>query len=399
MKRFSPRLVRLVPALVAFILLTACGTAAPAGKPAGPGVQAQPIKIGAMWDLTGPSSAGNGQVARRAVEMKVEQVNKSGGIGRPIELVIEDEKGQPTEAVAAVNKLINQDRVDALMGFTTSGSGQAALPVIEKAGVPWVAGVSASIFSTPPKKWVFQFVPTNDQFLVRTLSFLKQRSITRFAMLNDSGSYGVDAEKAAQAQMDRFGLTMVAHEKFNQGDTDLTSQLTKIKAANPQAIIVWTTDARAAAAAIKGVKQLGISATVVGSSGHANKTFTTLAGPAAEGYYVALSKTFVVDSLPDSDPQKKMLKTYIADFLAKYGADADYLKGDYPYDQISILIEAFKKAGGNDREKVRQALESFSGWQGLTGKITWNASKRSGIQAEDLVIGELRGGTWVMGAN
>ncbi|MBI4589052.1 MAG: ABC transporter substrate-binding protein [Candidatus Rokubacteria bacterium] len=133
---------RRVLALVPALLLVATGSSAQTG---------QPITIGGVWDLTGPSSAGNGQVARRAIELRVEQVNKAGGInGRPIHLVVEDEKGQPTEAVAAVNKLINQDKVDALVGFTTSGSGQGAMPIIERSGIPWVGGVSAAVFSTPP---------------------------------------------------------------------------------------------------------------------------------------------------------------------------------------------------------------------------------------------------------
>ncbi len=373
-------------ALVPVLLLIATGASAQT---------AQPIKIGGIWDLTGPSSAGNGQVARRAIELRVEQVNKAGGVnGRPIQLVVEDEKGQPTEAVAAVNKLINQDKVDALVGFTTSGSGQGAMPIIERSGIPWVGGVSAAVFSTPPKKWVFQYVPTNDQFIVRTMQFLKQKRITTFAMLNDSGAYGVDAEKAAEAKMGEFGLTMVAHEKFNQGDTDLSSQLTKIKAANPQAIIIWTTDARAASAATKGAKQVGVTAMLLGSSGHANKTFLSLAGSAAEGYLVALTKTYVMSSLPDGDAQKKLLRTYVADFQTKYGTDADYLKGDYPYDQISVLLDGIKRAGSADKDKVRQALEQTAHWQGVTGTITWTPTKRTGIQAPDLIIGKLSNGAW-----
>jgi branched-chain amino acid transport system substrate-binding protein len=357
----------------------------------------QPIRIGGVWDLTGPSSAGNGQVARRAVELRVEQANRAGGInGQPVQLIVEDEKSQPTEAVTAINKLINQDRIDAVVCFTTSGSGQAAMPIIERNGLPWVAGVSSAIFSTPPKRWVFQLTPTNDQFIVRTMQYLQQRKLTRFAMLNDSGAYGVDAEKAAESEMKKFGLTMVAHEKFNQGDTDLTAQLTKIKVSDPQAIIVWTTDARAASAASKGAKQLGIASTLLGSSGHANKTFVSLAGAAGDGYLIALTKTYVYASLPDGDPQKALLKAYIEAFQAKYGADADYLKGDYPYDQISIMLDAIKKAGGADRERVRQALEQMNGWKGVTGSIVWTATKRTGIQAQDLVIGKLTPRGWAL---
>ena len=128
-------------------------------------------------------------MARRALALKVEQVNEAGGInGRPIQLVVEDEKSQPAEAVAAVNKLTNQNKVDALVAFTTSGSGQAAMPVIERWGIPWVGGVPAAVFSTPPKKWVFQHVPTNDQFIVRTMQSLERRHTTTFAMLNDIGA-------------------------------------------------------------------------------------------------------------------------------------------------------------------------------------------------------------------
>ena len=135
---------------------------------------------------------------------------------------------------------------------------------------------------------------------------------------------------------------------------------------------------------------------LLGSSGHANKTFVSLAGSAGDGYMIAVTKTYVYGSLPDGDAQKKLLASYIGDFQARYGADADYMKGDYPYDQISIMLDAVRKVGTMDREKVRQALEQMNGWPGVTGTITWNATKRTGIQAQDLVIGKLMGGAWTL---
>lgn len=394
------QLSRVFALACALLLLTACATGSGSTRPAtqtAPSEKQPPIKLGAVYDLTGPSSAGLGLVQKRAVELAVEQANKAGGVlGRQVELILEDEKGQPTEALAVANKLINVDKVDVLVGITTSGDGQAAMPTIMKAGVPWVATVAANVFSQPPQKWVFQFVPTTGATMERTLAYLKQKGWTKFALLNDSGAYGVDAEKVALAKTGTYGLTMVAHEKFNQGDTDLGSQLTKVKSANPQAIIVWTTDARATASAFKAAKSMGITAPLLGCSGNFNQTLISLAGPAGNGAQAALAKTFVMDTLPDSDPQKKLLLGYRSAFLAKFGADADYVKGDFSYDAVNILLEAIRRTGGTDKDKVREQLDKMQNWQGISGKITWNPNKRTGIGPDDLAIVELRDGKWVV---
>jgi branched-chain amino acid transport system substrate-binding protein len=363
-----------------------------------PAAQAQDAyKIGAVFSITGPGSS-LGIPERDTALMLEANINAKGGIKgpdgklHPLKIVIYDDASDETKAVLAAKKLIDEDKVTAIVGTTLSGTSLAILDTVQKAEVPLVSCAAAIKIVEPvaERKWVFK-TPQSDFLIVSVLvDYLKAKGLTKVGWLNVDYAFGqlgwIEFEKAAQ----KAGLTVVANEKFGQKDVDMTAQLTRVKAANPQAVVIWSIPP-SASVATKNYADLGMKMPLFQSHGVGNKAFIQLAGPASNGVDFPAGKLLVAEQLPDADAQKAVLLAYAQEFEAKYGPRNTF--GGHAWDAVQLVTKALEKAG-NDRAGVRTAIEGTRNFVGITGVFDFSPTEHNGLDRRAATMIQISDGNW-----
>jgi branched-chain amino acid transport system substrate-binding protein len=363
-----------------------------------PVAQAQDAyKVGAIFSITGPGSS-LGIPERDTALMLEADINAKGGIKgpdgklHPLKIVIYDDASDETKAVLAAKKLIDEDKVTAIVGTTLSGTSLAILDTVQKAEVPLVSCAAAIKIVEPvaERKWVFK-TPQSDFLIVGVLvEYLKAKGLTKVGWLNVDYAFGqlgwIEFEKAAQ----KGGLTIVANEKFGQKDVDMTVQLTRVKAANPQAVVIWSIPP-SASVATKNYADLGMTMPLFHSHGVGNKAFIQLAGPGSNGVVFPAGKLLVAEQLPDGDAQKAVLLAYARQFEAKYGPRNTF--GGHAWDAVQIVAKALEKAG-TDRAGVRAAIESTRNFVGITGVFDFSPSDHNGLDRRAATMIQITDGQW-----
>lgn len=358
---------------------------------------AQEYRIGAVFSITGPASSLG--IPERDTALMVEaEVNAKGGIKgpdgkmHPLKVVIYDDASDETKAVLAAKKLIDEDRVPVIVGPTISGSSLAILDTIQKAEVPLISCAAAAKIVEPAaeRKWVFK-TPQSDALIVGVLAeHLKAKGLTKVAWLAVSNAFGqqgtIEFEKAAQ----RAGLTLAASEKFGEKDVDMTAQLTRIKAANPQAVVVWAIPP-GASIATKNFADLGLKVPLFQSHGIGNKRYIDLAGPASNGVVFPVGKLLVAEQLPDGDPQQSVLLGYARDFESKYGPRNTF--GGHAWDALQIAMRAMETAGP-DRARIRAAIEGTRGFVGISGVFDFSTGDHNGLDRRAVTMVQIVDGQW-----
>jgi branched-chain amino acid transport system substrate-binding protein len=354
---------------------------------------ADPIKIGTFLSVTGPASF-LGDPELRTLQMYVDELNAAGGVlGRKLELVHYDTAGQAKEAVTFVKRLIQNDGVDVIVGGSSTGDTMAAIPEVEKAEVPLLSLAGGVEIVEPVKKWVFKTPHTDRMAAIRIFEDMKKRGIKKIALITGDGGFDKSGRKQVLELAPKHGVEVVADESYGNKDTDMTTQLTKIRATDAQAILNFGFGA-APAIVTRNVRQLGIALPVYQSHGVASKKFIEMAGEAAEGVRLPAAALVVADQLPDSDPQKKVLLDYKAKFEAKHGEVSTF--GGHAYDGLLIAVEAIKRAGGTDKAKVRDEIERTKGFVGTAGVFNMTPQDHMGLSVDSFKLLEVRKGNWVI---
>ena len=342
-----------------------------------------PYKIGGIFAITGAASF-LGEPERNSMELLAEQINATGGInGHPIEVVIYDTEGDATKAVLNTNKLIEKDNVLAIVGPSRSGTTLAVMPIVEKAQVPLISCAASVKITTPVKKWVFKTPQTDVMAVAKIYDYIKGQGVKKIAILTVSNAFGDSGRQQLLEQSADYGYEIVADESFGPQDTDMTPQLTKIRALKPQAIICWGTNPGPAVIA-KNMRQLGIKTPLYQSHGVASKKFIELAGEEANGIILPAGKILVAGDLADSDPQKQVLQKYVADYEAKYKVAVSGF-GGYAWDGLQILAQALEKAG-DDRAKIRDEVEKIDGYVGISGIFRFSPQDHNGLNKEEAFV-------------
>ncbi|MBI4560498.1 MAG: ABC transporter substrate-binding protein [Candidatus Rokubacteria bacterium] len=357
----------------------------------------EPYKIGAIFSITGPGSS-LGIPERDTAQMLEAEVNAKGGIlgpdakRHPVKVIIYDDASDETKAVLAAKKLIEEDRVAAIVGTTLSGTSLAILDTVQKAQVPLVSCAAAIKIVEPAaeRKWVFK-TPQSDFLIIGVLTeYLKAKDLTRVGWLHVDYAFGdlgwVEFQKAAP----KAGIQIVAQEKFGQKDVDMTPQLTRVKAADPQAVIVWSIPP-SASIVTKNYRDLGIRALLLQSHGVGNKRYIELAGPAVNGVIFPAGKLLVAEQLPDSDPQKPALLAYAKAFEAKYGPRNTF--GGHAWDALQLVFQAMEKASA-DRAGIREAIESTRNFVGITGVFDFSPTDHNGLDRRAVTMIQIVDGQW-----
>ncbi|MCL6622600.1 MAG: ABC transporter substrate-binding protein [Syntrophobacterales bacterium] len=359
-------------------LLVLAGSAWAQGTP-------EPYVIGGIFSITGPASY-LGEPERNTLQMLVNEYNAKGGIkGHPLKVVIYDDEGDVTKARLHAEKLIQKDKALAIIGPSLTHTSMAVLPITQKAKVPLIS-CAAGIEITHPaaeRQWVFKTAQTDAMAVNRIYQYLKKQNLSQVAILTVSTGFGVSGRKQLTEQAKDFGLTVVADEVFGEKDTDMTPQLTKIRNTPAQAVICWGTGPAPAIVA-KNLKQLGLKIPLIQSHGAASKKFIELAGDAGEGILMPAGKLVVYPSLPDTDPQKAVLKNYDEAYRRAFNAPASSF-GGYAYDAMKILAQALEQAGP-DPDKLRAAIENTKNYVGVSGVFNLSPEDHNGLTPEAFVM-------------
>jgi branched-chain amino acid transport system substrate-binding protein len=388
-------------ALVALALGTALVAGCSGGAPAQQGTTgaaggATPIKIGAIVSLTG-SYAGLGTPEKNSIEMEAKRLNDAGGInGKPVEVVFVDDATDPQKAVAAATKLIDQDKVVAIIGATGTGQTMGIRTETDRAGIPVVSMAGGSVITDQFDPNMFQTPWPNRLVVPVTLGYLKSHALTKVALISSSDGYGKDGHDVTVKMAKGSGVTIVGDESFNVGDPDMTAQLTKLKAAKPQAIWLWNAG-KDAATVVKNLRQLDPSGSIrlIGAPGNARKEFITGAGDAAEGFTFAAGKILLPETYGAGTPEFKVATDFIDRYTKAYGSPPDIFAG-HAYDAFAIVTDALKRASGTSGPELRTAIESTHGLVGIGGTFNYSATDHNGLTEKDLVMYTIVKGAWTL---
>jgi branched-chain amino acid transport system substrate-binding protein len=363
------------------------------GKPA---KAADTIKIGHVCSITGWAGM-LGSPQRDAMLAVVDNANKRGGLlGKQFEAFIEDDQSNPTTAVIAATKLIKDVKVDVLVAATLSDCAAAIAPIAEQERTPYIVTSPVDI---PFKKFVFPVGPGDKRMAAHTMELaITQLGAKKIAVLHDTALYGMQGYKFMMGELKDYpDAKVVITEKFDPKDTNMVPQLTKIKAANPDLLIIYATGAPASVVA-KNYVQLGMTVPVLGSGGLGMPDTIKLAGNIMEEHkwMIMVLRISIAESLPPSDAyRQKVYEPAKKVFQEKY-KDAKALNVFHvsPMDAFTMFTLAAKAANSVDKTAVRDALEKTK-FEGLLGYTQPGPNDHQEFCKDTSLIAVLKGGQFV----
>ncbi len=351
-------------------------------------------KIGAVFAVTG-RNAPLGEPEKNTAELLEKQINDAGGInGHKVDIIVYDTESDETKCVTLTKKLIDQDNVSAIVGPTSTGESVALINTVTMAKIPLVSCAASYKIVLPveDRYWVFKTPQSDTLASDQIFGYVKKLGYTKVATICDNSGYGKGGEEALGMEAPKYGISIVTKETYGPSDTDMTTQLTKIKGTDAQAIICWGTNPGPAVIA-KNVKTLGITLPLFNSHGIANQEFITLAGDAANGVIFPAGKLIALDAVPDTDPQKPVLQKFLADYQAAYGKVPNTFAG-HAWDAIQMVAMAMK-AVGNDKVAIRNYLENdISNFPGTGGVFHMSPQDHNGLGPGAFLMVKIVDGKW-----
>ncbi len=364
--------------MAAVMILGAAGCGGNAAKSGADSKTAGGADIGFVAVLSGGAAA-YGQSQKQGIDMAVDEINKSGDF--KINLDMEDTKGEPTQAISVIKKMIN-DKKSVVIGPMLSGEMKAVGPILQQAQMPTL-GISLTAEGiTDMGDYIFRNSVPESMNIPQTIS--KSRKLLGYQkvaiLYSNNNEQLVSAFRTYQEVCKKEGIDVVDIESFADKDSDFSAQLTKIQATNPDAIIV---DAlyQEGALILKKAREMGMNQPVIGNNGFVSPQLIKQAGAAADNVYVSS-----MWSLTRDDPKTQK---FIKDFKERYGHDPDQFAAS-AYDGVYMVVDAMKRAGTTtDHKKIRDAMASMKDFHGVCGNFSFN-SKRDPVV--DLVLLKIENG-------
>jgi len=350
------------------------------------------IKVGAILAVTGPASFLGGPEAR-TLEMLAEEINAKGGInGNEIELIIKDTGASPEKAISFAKQLIEEDKVFAIIGPSTSGETMAIKNVAEEGKTLLLSCAAAEVIVNPVAKYVFK-TPQKDSFAaIKIFEEMKKMGIKKIGVVTGNTGFGNAGKQQLESLAPEYGIEILISEVYDKKATDLTAEVTKLKAKNVQAVVNWSI-VPAQSIVAKNMRQIGMNVPLFQSHGFGNIKYVEAAGAAAEGIIFPAGRLLIADVLPDDNPQKAVLLKYKKDYESKYKEEASTF-GGHAYDAFMILVKAIEKAG-TDREKVRDAVENLHGFVGTGGIFNFSPKDHNGLDLNSFEMLTVKDGKFV----
>lgn len=355
--------------------------------------QEPPIIIGSFLSLTGSASF-LGEPEKKTLELYVEKINAAGGVlGRPLKLIVYDDATDAEKSASFAKRLIEQDGVDLVIGGSGTPTSLAAVPLMEKAGMPYLSLGGGVAITEPVRSWVFKVPHTDRMAAEKVVADMKSRGIQAIALLSENIGFGKSGRDQTLAAAERAGIRILADEVYGPKDPDVTAQLTRIRTTpGVEALFIFGTG-QGPALASRNIRQMGLTLPVYQSHGVASKEFLRLVGDAAEGMRLPAASLTVADQLAADDPQRPVVLAFKAAYEEAFKSEVTTFAG-HAWDALHLAIEALKRAGSTDKAQFRTALEATSHFIGTGGIFTFSPTDHLGLTLDAFHMVEVRNGDW-----
>ena len=362
---------------------------------AGPALsQAKTIKIGAILAVTGGASFLGGPEAR-TMEMLAEDINAKGGInGDKIELIIKDSGANPEKAISFAKQLIEEEKVFAILGPSTSGETMKIKKIAEQGKTILLSCAAAEVIVNPVAKYVFK-TPQKDSHAVQKIyGKMKEMGISKIAVMAGNTGFGKAGKEQLTKMAADFGITILMTEVYDKKSTDLSAVVAKLMSNKEiQAVVNWSI-VPAQGILAKNMRQAGWNVPLFQSHGFGNVKYVEVGGAAAEGIIFPAGRLLSPSILKDGDPQKAVLLKYKSDYESKFNEPVSTF-GGHGYDSFMILVNAIKEVGP-DREKVRDAIENMKGFAGTGGVFNFTPQDHNGLALDAFAMWTVKDGKFTI---
>jgi branched-chain amino acid transport system substrate-binding protein len=366
-------------------------------------------KIGFVASITGPGS-GLGVPERNTAEMMAQQLEEAGGVvgpdgvAHPVEVIILDSESNPDSAASAVSRLITEEEVDVLVAGTLSGNSMAMVPLATEAEVPLISMASARAIVADPdsgeaRQWVFKTPQENIHSAFWQADYLKAQELTSVCYLYENSGYGQDTLASAETAFGEAGIEIVYSDTFERSDTEFP-QIASVQGAGCDAVVIGSIPPGASMAAAAVVDSMP-DMPVIQGHGVCNQQFIDLAPDAVEGTPLPCGRLLVADTLPDDDPQKELLLTYINDYTEFTGGEPISTFGGHAYDAMLWATEALASledgmALADRRAAIRDYVEAnITDWPGTGGIFNITPDDHLGLEYTGLTFVKVQDGGYV----
>jgi branched-chain amino acid transport system substrate-binding protein len=354
------------------------------------------VKIGAVLSVTGPASF-LGDPEKKTLEMYAADINAKGGInGQPIKLVIYDDGSDPNQARTFAIRLIEEDKVDALLAGSTTATTMPIIALAEENQIPLInfAGAVQAVF--PAKKWNFKTPHTDLMACEKIFEDLKKRNLTKVALISGADAFGKSMRDQCMTITGKYGLEVLHEESYQPRDSDMTAQLTNIKSKAGVQAVINPGFGQGPAIVTRNYRQLGITVPLYHGHGIGTKQFIELATPAAaEGVRLPAAALLVADKLPANDSQRKVVVDYKQTYESKTGQPVSTF-GGHMYDGLMILVAAMQRAKSFEKAKVRDEIEKTRGFIGTGGVVNMTPTDHLGLDLTAFRMLEIKNGDWTL---
>ncbi len=340
---------------------------------------ADPIKVGEFACLTG-KDATFGQSQHKGILLALEEINAAGGVlGRPVEVISEDNQSKSGESATVAKKLLSRDKVVAILGEVTSGRSLEVAPLAQGAKIPMIATGATNAKVTQTGNYVFRVCFIDDFQGVVMAKFanedLKAKKVA--TLVSVSSAYSVGLAKVFKETFVAAGGTVVAEQKFNEGDKDFRAQLTAIKASGAEAIFVPGYYQEAALVA-RQARSLGLTMPLFGGDGWESEQLLKIGGDALNGTFYSTHFT------PENkDPA---VVEFVKKFKARWGNETPDAYAALGYDALKVLADAIKRVGGTEGPKLRDALAATKDFSGASGVTTLDKNRNASKPATIITV-------------
>ena len=373
----------------------ALGAGIAAGVLGSPAIAAEAIKVGSVVSVTG-AAAFLGDPEAKTLKLYVDDLNKKGGLlGRPVELVLYDDGGDANKALTFATRLIEDDKVVAMVGGTSTGASLAMIPAFEDAKIPFVSLAGGVEIIEPVHPYVFKTPHTDKTACQKIFEDMKARGFAKIGLISGTDGFGKSMRGQCLKVVGDYGITILADESYGATDSDMTPQLNKIKNTAGIQAVLNPGFGQGPAIVTRNFAQLGIAVPLYQSHGVASKSFIDLAGPAAEGVRLPAPAILVGDKLSADDRQKAIVGTYKASYESAVGQPVSTF-GGYAFDGIQLVAQAIEKAKSAAPQKIRDALEATSGYVGVTGIYTMSPTDHLGLGTDSFRMLQIKNGDWAI---
>jgi len=367
----------LIASLVIASLLSACQTQGSSGDK---------VRIGVFMSTTG-STANFGISSVNGIKMAADEINAAGGInGKQVELLVQDDRSDASEAATIVTKFVTQDQVNAVIGEVASSRSIAAAPIAQNAKIPMLTPSSTNPEVTKKGDFIFRscFIDPYQgaaiaQFAAKTLG-AKSAAI----MVDRKNDYSTGLEKVISEVFTKFGGKIVATQSYQEGDQDFNAQLTSLKGSNPEVIFVpgYYNDVGLIA---KQARDKGITVPLIGGDGWDSEQLYKIGGTALNGSYFT-------NHYSPFDTAPNVVK-FVNDYKKRYNSTPDALAAT-AYDAANIMFDAVKRSKSLSGTDIRDALQATNAFPGVTGTVTFNQNRDA---VKPIVMIEIKdGGTYAV---